>query len=58
MDIASYFESPQNLCQRQYETLRAFLYEKKSADEVAEKYGYTKSTIYSMARNFKELFNE
>jgi len=57
MDIAFYFESPQNLCQRQYETLRAFLYEKKSADEVAEKYGYTKSTIYSMARNFKELFN-
>jgi transposase len=55
--ITAFFGSPQNLCHRQYETLRAFLYEKKSADEVAEKYGYSKATIYSMARDFKGLLN-
>jgi transposase len=56
MDIVSYFDSPQNLCHKQYIAVRSFLYEKKSAQDVAKKYGYTKATIYSMARDFKELF--
>lgn len=56
MDIRSYFDSPQNLYHRQYEAVRTFLYEKKSADEVAQKYNYTKSTVYAMARDFKNLF--
>jgi hypothetical protein len=55
MDITSYFGSPNNPHQRQYEAMRAFLYEKKLADEVARKYGYTKLTVYSIARNFKKL---
>jgi DNA-binding transcriptional MerR regulator len=56
MDVRSYFDSPQNLCHRQYEAIRAFLYEKKSAHEVARKYNYAKATVYSMARDFKNLF--
>jgi len=45
MDIDSYFDSPRNSHHRQYEAMRAFLYEKKSADEIAQKYGYTKLTV-------------
>ena len=56
MDISSYFDSPRNWHHRQYEAMRAFLYEKKPAAEVARKYGYTKPTIYSLARDFKKLF--
>lgn len=56
MDINSYFDSPQNMHHRQYEAMRAFLHEKKPAAEVAKKYGYTKSTIYSISRDFKKLF--
>ena len=55
MDIVSYFDSPQNLYHRQYAAVRAFLYEKNSAHEVAKKYGYTKATVYSIARDFKGL---
>ena len=55
MDIISYFDSPRNPHHRQYEAMRAFLYEKKAADQVVQKYGYTKLTVYSMARNFKKL---
>ena len=57
MDITSYFDSPQNLYHKQYAAIRAFLYEKKSADDVAQKYNYTKATIYSMARDFKIMFD-
>jgi transposase len=56
MDMSSYFAAPQNSYHRQYEAVRAFLYEKKSAHEVAQKYNYTKATVYSMARDFKNLF--
>ena len=56
MDVSSYFDSPQNLYHRQYEAIRAFLYEKKPAHEVARKYSYAKATVYSMARDFKKLF--
>jgi transposase len=58
MDIVSYFDSPQNMYHKQYIAIRAFLYEKKSAQEVAQKYNYTKATIYSMARDFKKLFED
>jgi len=57
MDMISYFDSPQNLYHRQYAAVRDFLYEKKSAHEVAQKYNYTKATIYSMARDFKKLLD-
>jgi len=56
MNINSYFDSPRNWHHRQYEAMRAFLYEKKSASEVSRKYGYTISTVYSIGRDFKKLF--
>jgi transposase len=60
MDIESYFLDPQSKRQKQYEALRAFAVEKLSAEEVAKKYGYQKSTIYTIIRDVKagklELF--
>ena len=55
MNINNFFAAPKNLYHRQYEAMRAFLYKKKPANEVAKKYNYTQATIYSMARNFKQL---
>ena len=60
MDIETYFLDPSSKRQKQYEALRAFAVEKLSAEEVAKKYGYQTSTIYTLLRNVKagklELF--
>lgn len=53
-----YFSSPKNIFHRQYEALRAFCYEKKSAEEVAFKFGYTLASFYSLVRDFKKKFKE
>jgi predicted DNA-binding transcriptional regulator AlpA len=58
MDICGYFESPQNRHHKQYEAVRAFLYEKKPAEEVAKKFGFTKTTVYSLARDFKKRLKQ
>jgi len=53
-----YFSSPRNTFHRQYEALRAFCYEKKSAEEVAFKFGYTLASFYSLVRDFKKKLKE
>ncbi len=53
-----YFLSPENIYHRQYEALRAFCYEKKSAEEVVFKFGYTLASFYSLMRDFKKKLKE
>jgi len=53
MDITSVFQAPQSIMHKQYEALRAFFVENKSAQEVANQFGYTKTTIYSLVRDLK-----
>jgi len=53
MNIAMYFLHPPSKRQKQYEAIRAFAVEKISAEEVAIKYGYQTSTIYTMIRDVK-----
>jgi len=53
-----FFESPENIAHRQYEALRALFYEGKSAQEVAQQFGYRISTLYSLARDFKSGFKQ
>jgi hypothetical protein len=54
----NYFLSPENKLQNKYCALRAFFVDNMSADEVARNFGYTKSTVYSLVRDFKsELAN-
>ena len=52
-DVELYFAEPSQATHRQYLALRCFLFEGDTADIVAAKYGYTTSTIYTIARNFK-----
>lgn len=55
MDVMrQYFQSPKNVFHKQYEALRSFYLEKKPASEVAKKFGYTLSTLYSLTRDFKQ----
>jgi hypothetical protein len=54
MDALTFFTSPQNIAHKQYEALRAFFYEKKSAQEIAKQFGYTTATLYSLVRDFKK----
>lgn len=50
---AEFFRRPLIPAQRQYEALRAYLLEGLSATEVAEKFGYTSATLYSLCRDFR-----
>ncbi len=43
-----FFQFPQEIAHKQYEALRAFYLEGKSAGEVAQQFGYTLSAFYSL----------
>ena len=49
-----YFLNPQSISQKKYEALREFFCEDTSAALVAKKFGYTKGTVYSLARDFRK----
>ena len=49
----NYFLSPENKLQNKYCALRAFFVDNMTADEVARRFGYTRSTVYSIVRDFK-----
>ena len=51
MNISDYFLSPESNRQKQYEAVRAFIVDKLSAEEAAEKFGYQVSTIYAIVRD-------
>ena len=51
--VEKYFAEPSQSIHRQYLAMRSFLYEGDTAETVAEKYRYTVSTIYTIARDFK-----
>ncbi|MEM7795587.1 MAG: transposase [Cyanobacteria bacterium P01_C01_bin.118] len=54
MKAIDFFTKPQATAHRQYEALRAFYVEDQSAAEVAEEFGYTVSSFYSLNRDFKQ----
>jgi hypothetical protein len=51
--IAEYFAKPEQPLHRQYLALRSFLFDGNSAESVANEFGYTVSTIYTLARDFR-----
>ena len=51
--VELYFAEAAQTFHRQYLALRSFLFEGDTAEIVAAKYGYTVSTIYTIARDFK-----
>ncbi|MCK4548413.1 MAG: hypothetical protein KAW17_13335 [Candidatus Eisenbacteria sp.] len=50
---AGYFLDPQIPAQRQYEAVRAYLIEGLSAQEAAQRFGYSIATLYSLCREFR-----
>jgi transposase len=58
MSPESYFSIPGSAQHKKYEALRAFFYEKKDAETVAELFGFTVSTVYSMTRDFRNHLNQ
>ena len=54
-EIREFFASPDQPLHRRFEALRAFFLERRSASEVAERFGYTRSAVYNMTRNFARL---
>lgn len=57
MHPLEFFQQPQNITHKQYEALRAFYVERQSAQAVAQRFGYTVSAVYSLARDFKQLLS-
>ena len=56
--VRRYFAEPSQPIHRQYLALRSFLFEGESAEVVAEKYGYTENSVYTIARDFKARLAE
>ena len=52
--VIQFFAEPSQPLHRQYLAMRAFFYDKKSAEDVSAAYGYTVQAVYAMARNFKK----
>lgn len=53
MEPYTYFKHLDIVNKRKYDALRAFFYEKRTAEEVARIYGYTISSLYSLSRDFR-----
>lgn len=58
LEPEEYFGKPENSYHKQYRAMMDFYHNKMSATEVAEKHGYTISTIYSMSRDLKAKLND
>ena len=54
----NFFEEPSSPLQKQYEAMRAYFYERKPAHEVAEKFGYSVSSLYCFSSAFKKQLKE
>ena len=50
--VLNYFAEPSQALHRQYLALRSFIHDEESAETVAMKFGYTTSTVYTLARDF------
>ncbi len=53
MAIDDFFLNPTEPGHRQYEAMRMFFVDNKTAAEVAKCFGYTESTVYTLVRDFR-----
>jgi len=58
MEPFEYFASRDPVIKKKYDALRDFYYHMENADCVAEKYGYTLSTFYSLTKDFRRFLNQ
>ena len=52
-DIKAFFLTPRTPKQRQYEALRAYVVEGVSAQEAAERFGFTQKSLYDLAHSLR-----
>ena len=52
-DLKVFFLDPQTPAQRQYEALRAYVMEGLSAQQAAERYGFTENSLYALAHDLR-----
>lgn len=57
-DPYNYFSRPASIAQKKYEALRAFFYEKMTAEETAGRFGYKLSAFYSLTRDFRDFLKD
>ena len=53
INLLKFFDEPVSERQRQYEAVRAFIKEKLPAKQVADRFAYKVTTVYSLVRNAK-----
>jgi transposase len=53
LEPEEYFRKPENAYHKQYRAMMDFYYNNMTAAQIAEKHGYTVSTVYSMSRDLK-----
>jgi hypothetical protein len=58
MNPFNFFSTPQTIAQKQYEALRMFFYEKKTASEVALKFHYTYRGFTTIVSNFRKALKQ
>jgi hypothetical protein len=54
MNPYTYFLNQEIVNKKKYDALRAFFFEKLTAEEVAKTYGYSLSSLYSLTRDFRK----
>ena len=58
MDAKNFFLNPQTISQKQYEALRAYYVENKTAKEVAAEFGYKHRGFTSIVLNFNKKLDQ
>ena len=52
-DLKAFFLQPKSANQRQYEALRAYVLEGASAEDAAERFGFTQKSLYALAHDLR-----
>lgn len=52
-DLKAFFLDPKTSKQRQYEALRAYVLDERSANEVACRFGFTEASVYALAHDLR-----
>jgi len=58
MDPVTYFRSTDIVNKKRYDALREFFLESGQASKIAERYGYTSHSFYSLIKEFKEILKD
>lgn len=58
MDPKDFFTQYKNPAHKQYEALRAFFVDRKTAQQVADEFGFAKTYVYTLVKRFRKHYEE